>query len=256
MNFRNKIIGFVLIALGIIGALDFAYLYLSGLATNLGNVLPGVLGAVFIIIGSFMLITGRNIFLIRNIYMRNALIIIVVLFVCSFIIIETLIFYSAKENKTDDVDFVMILGAGLKGDRITATFKNRLDMGYDYLIKNQRVKVIVTGGKGIGETITEAEAMKKYLVNKGIDENRIIMEDKATSTMENFKYSKKLLPLSTKKYSIMIVTSDFHLFRSKILARRNRFIPYGLPAKTWSGVFINSCIREYFAVIKSLVIDW
>lgn len=256
MNSKNKIIGGVLITIGIIGALDFGYLYLSGLATNLGNILPGVLGIIFIIAGSLMLYTGKNVFIIRNVCIRNTFIILILLFACSFIIIEALIFYSARENKTDNVDYVIILGAGLKGDRITATFKNRLDAGYEYLTKNKGVKVIVTGGQGIGETITEADAMKQYLVNKGIDENRIIMEDKATSTMENFKFSKKLLPLSTKKYKIMIVTSDFHIFRSKILARRNGFIPYGLPAKTWRGVFINSCIREYFAVIKSLVIDW
>ncbi len=87
--------------------------------------------------------------------------------------------------------------------------------------------MVVSGGKGSGEKITEAKAMKDYLIKNGIDKNRIIEEDKSTNTYENFKYSKlKIEERSQRKLSdlkVKIVTTDFHVLRSKILAYRNGY---------------------------------
>ena len=101
--------------------------------------------------------------------------------------------------------------------------------------------------------------MAGYLVGHGIEASRIIKEMKATSTQENFKYSRKILldeEHIDKNPKVMVVTSDFHMFRAKMLAYRNDFIPYSLPAKTWFGILPNNMFREYFAVIKSLIFDY
>jgi uncharacterized SAM-binding protein YcdF (DUF218 family) len=93
-------------------------------------------------------------------------------------------------------------------------------------------------------------------MDHGIKEERIIKEDKSTSTMENFKNTKEIvLKDNSENIRILIVTNDFHMFRAKLLARRNGFIPYGLPSSTPWSILPNCYIREYFAVLKSLVFD-
>lgn len=152
---------------------------------------------------------------------------------------------------------MIILGAGLIGDYVPPTLQYRLNKGVEYLNKNPDLKVIVTGGQGPGETVTEAYAMEKYLINKGVDASRIIKEDKATSTFENFKFSKEILDeISDKEdYSVIIVTNGFHMFRSKMIAERVGFTAYRLPTKTNLNVLVNCYVREYFAVIKSFIFD-
>ncbi len=172
----------------------------------------------------------------------------------SIILIEGLILYEGQKTDSAEVDYVIILGARLYGDRPSPALIERLDIGKKYLQENQGVKVIVSGGQGANETIPEALAMKTYLSNQGIDEERIIMEDKSTSTFENLKFS---LDKMDKKegLKIMIATNKHHIFRSKLLAKRLGLEPYGLPAEIPPTVIIQSYVREYFAVIKSFLFD-
>jgi uncharacterized SAM-binding protein YcdF (DUF218 family) len=131
-----------------------------------------------------------------------------------------------------------------------------MEKGVVYLINNPDAVVIVSGGQGTEEKITEAEAMKRYLLDHGIKEDRIIKEETSTSTMENFKNTKEiLLQNHVENPRVLIVTNDFHLFRSKLLAKRNGYIAYGLPSRTPITILPNCYIREYFAVVKSLIFD-
>ena len=244
-----------LFVLGIVCILDFVFLLAIHIVVNVGTALPGAIGVFLIIFCYLKLFKGIR--FIKNLYIARAISICLILLLISFLTVEILIWSSVKNEEKTKVDFVVLLGAGLKGDKITATFMNRLDICLHYLKSNPKTSVVVTGGQGYGETISEAEAMKRYLVENGIRENRILKEDKATSTYENFKYSKAVLnkTFGDRNYKIMVITSDFHMFRSKMLARRNGFSAYGMPAKTWWGVFPNSCVREYFAVVKSFLFD-
>ena len=131
-----------------------------------------------------------------------------------------------------------------------------MDKALWYLEQQLTVPVVVSGGQGRRELISEAEAMKRYLVQNGIDERRIIKEDKSTSTMENFKFSKEILmDMGITCDSITVVTNDFHMFRSKLLAKRNGFNAYALASKTPDFVLPNCYIREYFAFVKSFFVD-
>ncbi len=179
-----------------------------------------------------------------------------IVWVVTFVIVESIIVFSLKTEENAEVDYLMILGAGLKGKEISIALQKRVEKGVDYLNSNPEALVIVSGGQGAGEEITEAEAMKQYLVEYGINETRIIKEEKSTSTMENFKNTKEILLQGNKEdIRILIATNDFHLFRAKLLAKRNGFIAYGLPSKTPLSILLNCYIREYFAVIKSLIFD-
>jgi uncharacterized SAM-binding protein YcdF (DUF218 family) len=175
----------------------------------------------------------------------------------SFILLEGLIIYGGYSKEDIKADYLMILGGGLHDDRITPALEERLLTGIEYLVKYPEAKVIVSGGLGFGQTVTEAEAMGEYLIKEGISADRIISEDKATSTMENFIFSRKILEKNgdLKNDKLVKVTNDFHMYRSKLLAGRNGFVPYGISCSTPLYIRANCYIREYFALIKSFLFD-
>ncbi len=176
-----------------------------------------------------------------------------------FILIEGAIIMYPKKN-IDNSDYVVILGAGLRGDSITATLRDRLNATIDYVNKsNFDGKIVVSGGQGPGESITEAEAMKKYLISNGI-KNDIIMEDKATNTFENFKFSKEKIKNITgnsiDNYKVKVITTDFHVLRSSILAKRNNYDNVTFYSSNTKWYLVPTLYaREFFAFFKSLIFD-
>jgi uncharacterized SAM-binding protein YcdF (DUF218 family) len=245
----------IFILLGILGILDTIIISLFIDGINVGVLFPGVIG--FIV--AFIFINKKYRWFdlsINSKRIKKALKLIIIVCISSFIIIESIIVLNIRTDKSTEVDYLMILGAGIRGKEVSLTLQKRMDKGIEYLISNPEAIVIVSGGQGLGEEISEAEAMKNYLVNHGIKENRIIKEEKSTSTMENFKYTKEIIQKDhNEKIKLLIVTNDFHMYRSKFLAKRNGFIAFGLPSKTPWSVLPNCYIREYFAVLKSLVFD-
>lgn len=185
------------------------------------------------------------------------LIIIALIVLLSFIIIEGLIIIEGSKIESEKVDYVIILGARLYGDIPSPALMERLKTAKDYLIENEDVMVIASGGQGMDEYIPEARAMEKYLVDNGVENNRIIIEDESTSTFENLKFSLDKVKDIEKNENIkvLIVTNRYHIFRAKFLAKRLGMIPYGLPAKIPLAIVVQSYIREYFAVIKSFIFD-
>ncbi|MBN4050928.1 MAG: hypothetical protein COA82_13355 [Alkaliphilus sp.] len=178
--------------------------------------------------------------------------------IASFVLIQALIYKGAtpvriEELIDEDIDYVIILGAALWDDRPSPTLYNRLVIANEFLEENN-VKVIATGGLGEGDTITEAEGIKRFLVDKGIEEERIYKEEFSTSTFENLRNSKNIIASidDREHINILIVTSDFHVFRSKLIARRLGFAVFGLPAKTPASTRNRMIFREYFAVINTV----
>ena len=129
-------------------------------------------------------------------------------------------FISTKniDNK-QKVDYAIVLGAGLNGDKVSKTLKSRLDKLIEYYNKHEDIKIIVSGAKCKNEIISEAQAMYNYLVDKGINKEKIVKEDKATTTLENIIYSKEILMKYNKENErVVIVTNDYHLFRARLIA--------------------------------------
>lgn len=187
----------------------------------------------------------------------NLLTIIFIIFLISFVIIEGLIFYHGRKGPIDNVDYVIVLGARLYGEIPSPALVERLKVAKEYLIDNEDVKVVVSGGQGANEHVSEAFAMKKYLVDNGIEKSRIIMEDKSTSTFENLKFSlDEIRKVDNREdLTVLIATNKYHIFRSKLLANRLGLKTYGLPAKIPPTIILHSYIREYLAVIKSFLFD-
>lgn len=153
---------------------------------------------------------------------------------------------------------VIVLGAGLKGDRVTKTLSLRLDQALEYHAQNPSAVIVVSGGQGPDEWISEAAAMKGYLMARGVDEQQIIAEDKSTSTKENFDFSRKLLDahFAGKPYKIVYVTNDFHLMRAGFYAKKAGYEDaQGLAAPSLWYMLPNYYTREYLAVMKYFALE-
>lgn len=174
---------------------------------------------------------------------------VICIFLILFISIEIYLYKYGKTSDDEKCDFMIVLGAGLYGDRISSALKRRLDQSLVYAQQYPNMDIVVSGGQGHNETVSEAYAMKGYLVSKGLKESRILLEDKSTSTYTNFLYTKRLLNPNMKK--VMITTCDFHMYRSCRIAKQIGFIPYRNPAKSTKINCIKYYIRECFCVIKN-----
>lgn len=176
------------------------------------------------------------------------------IFLVSFFIVEGFIISEWQQSKKvnpEKIDFVIILGAGLNGDKPSKTLETRLEAGVAFLKKNPELPVVVSGGQGPGERISEARAMGKYLKENGIADQRIYYEEKSTTTDENLKYSQEVIAQAgIKDPRVLIVTNNYHLLRAKMIARDLGLQSYGIGANSPLFVTINYFIREYFGIIK------
>lgn len=178
-----------------------------------------------------------------------------------FIFVEGSMVIFAMTKTKDKSDIIMVLGAGLDGDQVLKSLKSRLDGTIKYLKENDDGQyILLSGGKGDDELISEAEAMKRYLVNHGISEDRIILEDKSTSTFENFKYSKDIIESKTGKFidevKVRVFTNSFHCLRSYFLAKRLGYGEvYMEGTKTPPSVIPLYYTREVLALGKSILFD-
>lgn len=157
-------------------------------------------------------------------------------------------------------DAVIVLGAGVNGTEPSLSLRTRLDAALAYLEDHPDVLAVLTGGTGYGEEISEARCMYNYLTARGIDPERLLLEEQASNTAENFAFSKVLLEergFDPARDTAAVVTNDFHLARSRLLAARESFgRVIGVPAKLpWVHLEINYYIREAFAMVKTLLFD-
>lgn len=158
-----------------------------------------------------------------------------------------------KNKANGSNDYVIVLGAKVKtGGVPSRSLANRLDVAAQYLQQHEHVKAIVSGGQGADEDQTEASVMFEVLVEKGIDQDRIILEEQSTSTYENLLYSKELLPEGAK--SITIISNDFHLKRATFLAEKLDMTADTVAAPTPNVVKLKSNIRERIALLKTYIV--
>ncbi|WP_257215791.1 YdcF family protein [Fredinandcohnia onubensis] len=147
-----------------------------------------------------------------------------------------------------NADYLIILGAKVNGEIPSLALQYRIEAAAEYAKENENTILIASGGMGPGEDITEAEAMRRVLVEKGISESRIYLEDRSTSTYENIKFSKEFIPKDAKLG--IVVTNDYHLYRSVQIAKDANLKVNGLPAKTPRITLVKAYGREYLSVTK------
>ncbi|WP_147535496.1 YdcF family protein [Bacillus marasmi] len=158
------------------------------------------------------------------------------------------IYLHSEVKPSKNADYLIILGARVHGTTPSLTLQERINTAAEYLKENKSTLAIASGGQGPDEKISEAEAIKRELIKQGIHTSRIILEDRSTDTYQNLKYSKKLLPGDANNG--LIVTNEFHLYRSIMIAKDENLFVSGLPAKTPLIAVPKSYSREYLAITK------
>lgn len=189
---------------------------------------------------------------------------VVVICLCAGIVLFVsleicLLSYGTRDDSAAPADAVIVLGAGVNGTTPSLALQTRLDAVSGYLERYPETPVVLSGGKGSGEDITEAQAMQTALQTRFPDKT-FLLEDKATSTAENFRYSKALLSaegIDTESASILIVTNDFHMARACLIARRQgvRVLTLAAPLP-YGWLTVNYYVREAFALVKTFLLDW
>lgn len=152
--------------------------------------------------------------------------------------------------KTKKLDYVVVLGAGLMGKRVTPLLAARINRGIEVYRRNPGSKIIMSGGQGPDEEIPEAVAMAKYAEEKGVPKKDIIVEDKSKTTRENLIFSHKLMKPDSR---FAIVTNSYHVYRALVLAKRLGLQCIGYGAKTKWYFTLNAFVREFIAY---LTITW
>ena len=143
-------------------------------------------------------------------------------------------------------------GSSVEDFRPSYVLQKRLDKAIEYLNANSETKVIVSGGQGYNEPISEAEGMQGYLETAGIDPERILMEDASTNTTQNLIFSGELLDKS--EDSVVVITNNFHMFRALAIARKQGYAHVeGLSAGTYPVTVPNNLLREAFGVVKDFM---
>ncbi len=142
---------------------------------------------------------------------------------------------------------VIVMGCEVRGDQPSLMLKERLNVAYKELINNPDYKCIVSGGHTVGDPLSEAMVMRNYLVEKGIDSNRIYLEDQATNTQENIAKSISIIKQNQLPENIIIATDAFHQLRANYYVRENNYQGYATSSLSGIGLVPGYYAREVLA---------
>lgn len=176
---------------------------------------------------------------------------VISVFVIILIMTEIVIISESAGSKEPEAEYAIVLGAGVNGDVPSLSLRLRLEAALDYANKYPDSILIVSGGQGPGENITEAQCMSEWLKANGISPERIILEELAESTRENIGFSQELIFKREPDFSgrVCIITSGYHVFRARTMAEDAGAKAAAYPADSGLPVLtVNYYFREAFAV--------
>ena len=153
--------------------------------------------------------------------------------------------------------YIVVLGAKVNGTEPSLSLSDRIRAAESYLKAHPGTVAVLSGGQGADEGISEAQCMYEQLTQRGIDPNRLWLEDKATSTWENLQYSLDLIEGKTgvRPQTLGIISSEYHLFRAGMFARECGVEAIGIPAPTaWASLRLNYFLREVAGVWHYLIL--
>ena len=180
--------------------------------------------------------------------------VVIVVFIL-FIIVEYNVIREdgGDQEIPESAQIVIVLGCKVNGEAPSLMLRLRLEAALQRLEESPDSIAVLCGGQGPGEDITEAECMRRWLIFHGIDESRLIKEDQSENTRENVRNAAKILGIdSSDSKEAVVVTTGFHLFRSKKICNSEGFSTYGIAAKMPDLPFyrLNYYCREFASVLK------
>ncbi|MEF9954018.1 MAG: YdcF family protein [Clostridium sp.] len=189
-----------------------------------------------------------------------------------FVVVGLLIGLGAMTSTKQPMDYVVVLGAKVKGRELSNSLKKRLDKALEYAENNPNTMLVLSGGQGPGEDISEAQAMYDYLEFNGVAQEQLLQENQSTNTEENIRFSKdvieqqELWKMTVARQNLRssyreraegdhikigILTNSFHVFRAKEIAKKQGMNGvYGIAAPSDKVLLIHYWVRECFAVLK------
>lgn len=250
-------------ALSTIISFAFILLYIGPVIT-VGEINIGTLtgfGIVFLLLNYSIMFDRINL-LIKNLYHNKAgkiFVRIMSALLCLCIAVGSITFALILSNSNRDKEpnqVAIVLGCQVNGYTAGPFLQGRINTAYEFLSENQNAVAILSGGQGNGENISEAECMRLGLIEKGIEPDRLYIEDKSTSTTENFKNSIKIMEknnIHTNK--VTVITNDFHEYRASMIAKRLGLAVTQYSSKTpWNG-YMPFATREIYAVIVQIYLN-
>jgi len=198
------------------------------------------------VIGIYWLLFKKSLKLLRRIFTA-----VLALGLLAATVTGVQIAVAAQGDPAEDCPYLLVLGAGINGTEPSLALKSRLDAAYEYMAEHPDSIAIVTGGQNADEVVPESEVMEKYLLDKGIDPDRVWQENASTSTRENFLFSLELIRQKTGQTptELNVVSNEFHLYRVGKIAESLELTCHGIPAKTPYPLLLASCtVREICAV--------
>lgn len=161
---------------------------------------------------------------------------------------------AAALDPPDEGSTVVVLGCKVNGAKPSLMLERRLEAAYEYLNEHETAVCIVSGGQGSNEGISEAQCMYNYLTEKGISPERVIMENKSSTTSENLEFSKEIIDRYGLSENIAIATDGFHELRASIIAEKAGLNPTGaVSAETPAYLLATYHFRETIAVLNELI---
>lgn len=271
---------FTLVVLMLYAVFAFLYttvvIYASGASTSFLWFWPVTFFvALLAVMGLFLVLTGR---LPRFRVAAMGFTLVFWLLFTVFLVVEGIIFFAGRKKPEQGAAYVIVLGAQVRGEVPTLVLDARIKAAAEYLREYPDAIAIASGGQGTGESISEAEAIKRGLLRLGIAEERILLEVCSTSTVENLRFSAETIRKTGKPEDVsyaevseegtavaegkiyfvpekvVLVTNDFHVFRATRLAENLGYADVsGLGADEFFAVTIQYYVREFFAVVKELL---
>ena len=148
------------------------------------------------------------------------------------------------------LSYLIVLGAQMKPNGPSVVLEKRLRRAYTYLTENPETLCVLSGGQGSNEPCAEAEAERHALIQMGVSEARIFVEDRSSNTRENMVFSRIVAEENGLGTEIVIVTQSFHMYRALMLAENAGFNPYALVADTDPVLFPLYYGRELLSLTK------
>ena len=165
--------------------------------------------------------------------------------------------FGQNDTVTYKEDALIVLGAGIADETPSLILQARLEAVLEYYLRNPEVVIVVSGGQGPRESVTEALAMERYLVSGGVPSEKILKEEEATTTRENIAFSKGLLDeYFDGEYTIAFITNDFHVFRTHIIVLRVGLTGTHMHAKIPRYSIPANYLRESIACLFEVILPY
>lgn len=251
----KKAVKIILIVSGVIILGFFAVPILSGIF-NIASAVGIVVGILLLLAGAFI---ERFIIFIKKIcshkigkrLFASACICAAAVILCFLTALCSTV-HSSSSN-AENQSTVIVLGCAVYGETPSKMLSSRINAAYNYMVENPQSSAILSGGRGKGEDISEAQCMFNELTEKGIAASRLYIEDKSTNTNENIAFSEKIIEDNSLSREVAISTSDYHLKRATMIAKKKGLNAKRISAASQWTILPVFYVRDTFGVIKEFI---